>query len=196
MNLNRSRPGRRQANEFGKSEQGVDQIDTASHEQEIHVTSTDAFALKNSSLNAFLYADVGIEANGSALTILSILARLGQDPWAEAARWTTLPKAAAIDCLARSIGKMPLDQRALAETNVTASRLFLLLPAQVQNTGQTVRSAIGASALPGWVPIAFLCISLLMGLAVSMTSPSVTPAREPAAPVAHQIDHNAGISSQ
>ena len=112
------------------------------------MTSTDAFALKDSSLNVFLYADVGIEANGSALTILSILARLGQDPWAEAARWTTLPKAAAIDCLARCIAKMPLDQRALAQTNETASRLFLLLPVQVQNPGQTIRSAIAASAVP------------------------------------------------
>ena len=45
----------------------------------------DAFALKNSGLNEFLFAEVGIELNGSPLTILSILARLGQDPWVEAA---------------------------------------------------------------------------------------------------------------
>ena len=64
------------------------------------MTSTDAFALKNSDLNAFLFADVGTEMNGSALTMLSVLARLGQDPWAEAARWTAKQKAAAIDCLA------------------------------------------------------------------------------------------------
>ncbi len=51
------------------------------------MTSTDAFALKNSDLNTFLFADVGTELNGSALTILSVLARLGEDPWAEAARW-------------------------------------------------------------------------------------------------------------
>jgi hypothetical protein len=84
--------------------------------QEIHVTSTDAFALKNSDLNAFLFAEVGTELNGSALTILSVLARLGQDPWAEAARWAKMPKAAAIDSLAQSIGKMPLSSQALAET--------------------------------------------------------------------------------
>ena len=154
------------------------------------MTSTDAFALKSSSLNAFLYAEVGIEANGSALTILSILARLGQDPWAEAARWTTLPKAAAIDCLARSIGKMPLGQQALAETNVTASRLFLLLPVQAQNPGHPIRSAIASSAVPAWVPIAFLCISLLMGLAISMTPAPVTPAGRSAAPATRQIDRN------
>jgi hypothetical protein len=160
------------------------------------VTSTDAFALKNSSLYAFLYADVGIEANGPALTIVSILARLGQDPWAEAARWTTLPKAAAIAILATSIGKMPLDQRALDETNVTASRLFLLLPVRVQNPGQPFRSAIAASAALGWVPVAFLCLSLIMGLAVSMTSARVTPAGTPTAPVARKIDRAAAIQSK
>ena len=44
------------------------------------MASTDAFTLKNSDLNAFLYADVGTEMNGSVLTMLSVLARLGQDP--------------------------------------------------------------------------------------------------------------------
>jgi hypothetical protein len=47
----------------------------------------DAFALKNSGLNGFLYADVGPELNGCALTVLSMIARLGQVPWAQAARW-------------------------------------------------------------------------------------------------------------
>jgi hypothetical protein len=121
------------------------------------VTSTDAVALKNSDHNVFLYAMVGSEMNSSTLTMLSVLARLGQDPWAEAARWTTLPKVAAIDCLSRRIGKMPLDPRALARTNATASRLLLLLPVQVQSPGQTIRAAVTASAVSVWVPIAFPC---------------------------------------
>src|ERR1700735_4323337 len=79
------------------------------------MSSPDAFALKNSGLNAFLFAEVGTELNGSQLTILSILARLGQDPWAEAARWAQLPKAAMIDCLVHSITQMPLCPQALVE---------------------------------------------------------------------------------
>lgn len=52
----------------------------------MQTTRSDVFALKKSGLEAFLYADVGIEANGSMLTILSLLARLGKDPWTEAAK--------------------------------------------------------------------------------------------------------------
>ena len=157
------------------------------------MTSTNALALKNSDLNAFLYADVGTEQNGSVLTMLSVLARLGQDPWAEAARLTTLPKAAAIDGLAQSIRKMPLDTQALAETNATASRLLLLLPVQTQSPGQTIRAVVSASARPNWVPIAFVCASLLMCLAVSMTSAPVAPAGA-TMPIAQAIDHTSTIT--
>jgi hypothetical protein len=152
------------------------------------VTSTDAFVLKNSNLNPFLFADVGTETNGSALTMLSVLARLGQDPWVEAARWTTLPKAAAIDCMARSINKMPLDPAALAERRATAARLILLLPGQIQTPGQTIRAAVTASSMPGWIPVAFLCVSLLIGLAFSVTSAPIAPAGT-AAPFAQTVDH-------
>jgi hypothetical protein len=154
------------------------------------VTSTDSFALKSSNLNPFLFADVGTEINGSTLTMLSVLARLGQDPWAEAARWTTLPRAAALECLTQSIGKMPLDQLALAERRATAARLILLLPVQAQAPGRSMRRAVAASALPNWAPIAFLCAFLLMGLAFSVTSAPVGPAGA-ATPSAQTIDNAA-----
>ncbi len=158
------------------------------------MTSTDAFALTNSDLNAFLYADVGTELNGSVLTMLSVLARLGQDPWAEAARLTTLPKAAATDHVARSIREMPLEPRTLAETNATASRLLQLLPVQAQSPAQAIRAvAVTASATPKWVPIAFVCASLLMALAVAMTSAPVVPAGT-AAPSAQGIGHTSTIT--
>jgi hypothetical protein len=44
------------------------------------MSTSNAFALKNSGLNEFLFAEVGIEANGTPLTILSVLARLGLVP--------------------------------------------------------------------------------------------------------------------
>ena len=91
----------------------------------------DAFALKNSGLNEFLFAEVGNEVNGSPLTILSVLARLGMDPWTEAARLTRMPKAAFIDCLTNCISQMPLCPQALLEARATAARLFTLLPSPV-----------------------------------------------------------------
>jgi hypothetical protein len=53
--------------------------------QEVGVATADVFAMKNSGLEPFLYAEVGTELNGSTLTVLSVFARLGEDPWGEAA---------------------------------------------------------------------------------------------------------------
>ena len=136
----------------------------------------DAFALRNLGLDEFLFAEVGTEDNGSALTILSTLARLDQDPWAEAARWAKLPKAAGIDCLARCIVRMPLSRQALADAVDTASRLILLLPTQTGPPQQDAALALGAWTVPRWAPIAFFYVALACVLAVStMFAPIPTP---------------------
>ncbi len=132
------------------------------------MTSTDAFALKSSDLNAFLFAHVGTELNGSSLTILSVLARLGKDPWAEAARWANMPKAAAVDCLAQSMGKMPLGPQALAETFTTASSLIQLLPVHARNVRQGVNEAGKAPMAREWVPMALLCLFLMFGALINL----------------------------
>ena len=69
--------------------------------------ANDMFALTNSGLSAFLLSSVGAEPNGSDLTILSMLARLGKDPWAVAAVWARAPKATVIEELAESIARTP-----------------------------------------------------------------------------------------
>jgi hypothetical protein len=159
------------------------------------VISTEAFALKNSNLNPFLFADVGTELNGSTLTMLSVLARLGRDPWAEAAKWTNLPRAAAVECLTQCIGKMPLGPRSLAETTATVTRLILLLPIQARTAAPGVRKAAAVSAIPAWIPIAFLFVCVLISLAVNMTTPPapIAPAAPPSAQV---IDHAPVLGSQ
>jgi hypothetical protein len=136
--------------------------------------STDAFALKNSGLNEFLLAEVGTEANGSPLTVLSVLARLGRDPWAEAAGWSKLPKAAIIDRLADCISQMPLRPPALAEARMTAARLIPLLPAQAQPLRKGDGRAKGRSTAPGWVPVAVFLAALAFGIAFEMI-PSAAP---------------------
>jgi hypothetical protein len=139
------------------------------------MSTSNAFALKNSGLNEFLFAEVGIEANGTPLTILSVLARLGQDPWAQAARWTKLPKASIIDCLANSISQMPLRPQFLAEARTTAARLILLLPAQAQPLQGTASIAAGKFSVPPWLPIAVLIAALAFGIGFEMTPPAAPP---------------------
>ena len=141
------------------------------------MAAADVFVFKNSGLNAFLFAEVGTELNGSPLTILSVLARLGQDPWAEAANWAKLPKAATIDRLAQSISQMPLTPQALGEARTTATRLIKLLPSQVARPAQP--AAASRRVAPKWVLVALCCAAVALGLAFTImpgsTPASVTP---------------------
>lgn len=150
----------------------------------------DAFALQASSLNAFLFADVGTELNGSALTVLSVLARLGHDPWEEAARWAKLPKAAAADCLAQSIAQMPLNPQALAEASATASRLTQLLPMQARTPGHSASAQAGTLPLPYWAWTALIYCALGVGLAINAM---LTPMPKPTAVAAATTEQTAGI---
>jgi hypothetical protein len=92
------------------------------------VQNTDVYALQRSELNGFLFADVGTEANGMTLSVLSALSRLGMDPWAEAARLARLPRNSAVDGLARLIAGMPGSLWPMADATPIAARLVALLP--------------------------------------------------------------------
>ncbi len=118
------------------------------------MSRSDVFTLKNSRLNAFLLADIGEEINGSRPTILSALARLGKDPWDEAARWDREPTAHAIEALTASIIDMPLNAEAIQDARSTAARLILLLPRQSQQSTGKTSSKPTQHVLPNWMWVA------------------------------------------
>ena len=136
----------------------------------------DAFALKNSGLNTFLFADVGTEQNGSPLTVLSVLGRLGKDPWAQAAEWAKMPSAARIDGLTYSIAQMPLSPGDLADARVTAGRLVLLLPQLAGTATETVRRVGIDLRIPEWLPMVIFGLVLAAVIAAtSLTAAPTTP---------------------
>jgi hypothetical protein len=92
------------------------------------VATSDVTALQRSDLNEFLFADVGTEPSGMMLSVVSLFARQGSDPWREADRLAELPKAVAADSLARSIAEMPQGRWNLPDAAVIAARLIGLLP--------------------------------------------------------------------
>lgn len=92
------------------------------------MTMSDVSALQRSDLNEFLFADVGTEANGMMLSVVSLFARQGNDPWREAERLADLPRDAAADSLARAIAEMPQGRWSLPDAAVIAGRLIGLLP--------------------------------------------------------------------
>lgn len=94
------------------------------------MASPDVTALQRSDLNQFLFADVGTEASGMTLSVVSVFARQGSDPWREAGRLADLSKAEATDSLARTIAGMPRSLWNLPDAIVIAARLTGLLPAR------------------------------------------------------------------
>jgi len=101
------------------------------------------YAMHHSGLEDFLYAPIWEERNGSALSILSALARLGLDPWQEAARLVDLPDDAATPELAAILARLPLPGPERPDYAALARRLVAFLPrhnaprpAAVQGQGQ------------------------------------------------------------
>lgn len=135
------------------------------------MASTDAYALSRSDLNGFLFAEIGVEASGMTLSVLSTFARLGMDPWQEAGRLATLPRTAAVDGLARIIAAMPASLWSLPDATAIAARLVALLPAR--GGGPSIAPSAGPA--PGaprtirqWVVMLALLAAVLAGLASNL----------------------------
>jgi hypothetical protein len=86
------------------------------------------YALGHSEFNAFLFAPVGEDKAGYPLTVLSALARLGFDPWGEAARLSNLSVEAAVQALAATIARLPEGDWKASDTAGIAARLVACLP--------------------------------------------------------------------
>lgn len=86
------------------------------------------FSLIHSEFNEFLFASIGEEKNGIHLTVLSALARLGIDPWGEAARLSDLPKETAVLALAAEIAALPEGDWKACDSGAIAARLVNCLP--------------------------------------------------------------------
>ena len=71
----------------------------------------------------FLYAQLGEEANGMQLSVLSALARQNVDPWEIAQRLTSLPREPAILYLTPLLARTPAG---LAAPQDTAARLIAI----------------------------------------------------------------------
>jgi hypothetical protein len=82
----------------------------------------------DTSFNDFLFATIGEEQSGMRLSVASALARRGLDPWTEAIRLASLPRAKASEALAAVIAAVPSPRWMPSEAANIATRLSLLLP--------------------------------------------------------------------
>jgi len=131
--------------------------------------SSEAFVLNNSPVNPFLFAEVGLEASGVPLTVLSVLARLGEDPWRQAQNWASLSKETVIDQLADCIRQMPMVPDAIRDARITAKRLIQLLPTAQKTIHAMGESVTGTLPLrPHWVRVAILIGAMGIGIAINV----------------------------
>ena len=147
------------------------------------MADTNVFSLQYSSLNGFLFADVGVEPNGMTLSVLSTLARRGMDPWQEAERLAKLPRTDAVDGLAQIIATTPTSRWSLLDAKAIASRLVALLPAP--GAGPYNASSAQPATKPtmtkptmtsGRMILVLAVTALLFGLALNLSfSPRVAP---------------------
>jgi hypothetical protein len=91
---------------------------------------THAFFANNigSDFDAFLSAQIGEERNGMTLSVISALARLGLDPWQEAAQLDSLPDVKATERMASLIAALPDAPAAHGNSGTIAAHLIALLP--------------------------------------------------------------------
>jgi hypothetical protein len=102
--------------------------------------------------DAFLSTALGDGADGAGMTVMSALARIGLDPWSEAARLSDLPREAAVEALAASLGRLPAgswtlpaDLRSLVDV---ARRLADDLPRSHRPVDAPGRPAAAAASRP------------------------------------------------
>ena len=88
----------------------------------------------------FLYASIGEDRNGNIVTVLSTFARLGLDPWKEAAEVSTLGREAGRERLALLLSRFRDVPTLGRDYGAVAQELILLLPE---------RSTLHAKSLAG-----------------------------------------------
>jgi hypothetical protein len=110
----------------------------------------------------FLFAPICDEAGGMRLSVLSALARMNVDPWAEAARLASLPTPDAQKTLVSTLNAFPGKRQRSAETELLAARLIALLPKASEATTADAAKITGSRAQRNRSWLVWLCFAIAM----------------------------------
>lgn len=139
--------------------------------------------------DVFLFASLGDDQRGMAVSVLSVLARSNIDPWQEAARLAALPNALAASSLASTIDANPDPLTAPVDSAALASRLIKLLPRpalQIARIQPVAPGHAGVQITAARTQTAIAAILLVTALIFGMDY--LVAARRPMAP-SHQSAH-------
>jgi hypothetical protein len=123
--------------------------------------------------NEFLFEPIGADKRGQQVTVVSALARLDMDPWAEADRLSRLPDETAARSFSMVLSNLPDIALGIAGRQQTALRLVRLLPNRLigsQLKGPIPRAAM-RHELPRAIATGLFCAFaiLLLGQAIWQT---------------------------
>jgi len=111
--------------------------------------------------NPFLFAMVGTDRRGGQLSVISALARLDLDAWAEAAALARLPRDAAVVKLSGILLKYSEIPQMAEGATVAAARLVALLPGRTSSTAVKAASRLPAGNV-------FLAMAIFAGLCMAI----------------------------
>jgi hypothetical protein len=148
----------------------------------VEMTRTASVSALASEFDDFLFAAIGEDRNGTLLSVLSMLARLGVDPWDEAAKLALLPEDIASQRLASLIAALPDRPPSHLDPGTLASRLIVLLrrPARCNITSRAALLGVGVvspSRITKYV------ISYMIFAAFVLVTQSISASRRPPAQV-------------
>lgn len=109
----------------------------------------------------FLYASIGEDRNGNIVTVLSTFARLGLDPWKEAAEVSTLGREAGRERLVLLLSRFRDVPTLGRDCGAVAQELILLLPERSTLHAKSLAGSFGAKA-PMISPSLILAILMII----------------------------------
>lgn len=121
----------------------------------------DHFRQGGTPFDGFLYADLGQDRAGNTVSVLSALARLGRDPWDEAAELSALSSAQAQTRLAALLARFSDIPDPGRDPRATIPRLVALLPPASGPTLRAGNDAMKRAGLPGLGPIVAVLMAVI-----------------------------------
>jgi hypothetical protein len=146
----------------------------------IEIPSSPSVSYLTPQFDDFLFARINEDSEATPLSVLSVLARLGVDPWEEAAKLAQLPRISASKRLVAFIVATPGAPSAYLNAKTVCDRLIDLLPSpagvSIPPHKERGTRALTKSRFVIW-PVVIAVILAIQWIVISRQS--TTPANEP-----------------
>jgi hypothetical protein len=133
------------------------------------MTSSASFSPLTAEFDDFLFARINEDSDEMPLSVLSLLARQGIDPWEEAATLAQLPRVSATKRLVSLIAGMPGGRSAQQDTGTLSDRLIALLPRPADFIAPRQEFRTRAKTASGFV-IGAIFIAFILAIQLVMIS--------------------------